>query len=205
MKLIESSLKNPVAVGMVVLLVAVFGFLSLRELPLQLFPDIDRPQIGDSDELARGLARRSRIRIARTAGTGAAGPAGHGGTRRQCRPRRQLHQSDVRDRHRHEERAGRGDRPAQSRAFDSEGCRPPGRATRRRQRRRQRERIAVVVLRAVAARHAGPDRQLSPLHREHGQAAHRGGARRVAGRSSMPGRRTKCASPSTWPRPRASA
>jgi multidrug efflux pump subunit AcrB len=45
MKLIESSLKNPIAVGMVVLLVAVFGFLSLRQLPLQLFPDIDRPQI----------------------------------------------------------------------------------------------------------------------------------------------------------------
>ena len=45
MKLIETSLKNPIAVGMVVLLVAVFGFLSLRELPLQLFPDIDRPQI----------------------------------------------------------------------------------------------------------------------------------------------------------------
>ncbi|HSE11514.1 MAG TPA: efflux RND transporter permease subunit, partial [Rudaea sp.] len=45
MKLIESSLKNPIAVGMVVLMVAVFGFLSLRELPLQLFPEIDRPQI----------------------------------------------------------------------------------------------------------------------------------------------------------------
>ena len=43
--MIESSLKNPIAVGMVVVLVAVFGFLSLRELPLQLFPDIDRPQI----------------------------------------------------------------------------------------------------------------------------------------------------------------
>ncbi|HEX6832069.1 MAG TPA: efflux RND transporter permease subunit [Rudaea sp.] len=45
MKLIDSSLKNPVAVGMTVLLVAVFGLLSLRQLPLQLFPDIDRPQI----------------------------------------------------------------------------------------------------------------------------------------------------------------
>ncbi len=45
MKIIEASLKNPIAVGMVVVLVAVFGFLSLRELPLQLFPDIDRPQI----------------------------------------------------------------------------------------------------------------------------------------------------------------
>lgn len=45
MKLIETSLKNPIAVGMVVVLVAVFGLLSLRELPLQLFPDIQRPQI----------------------------------------------------------------------------------------------------------------------------------------------------------------
>src|SRR6478752_8006498 len=30
---------------MTVLLVAVLGFMSLSELPLQLFPDIDRPQI----------------------------------------------------------------------------------------------------------------------------------------------------------------
>jgi len=45
MKLIESSLKNPIAVGMAVLLIAVVGFMSLRELPLQLFPDIERPQI----------------------------------------------------------------------------------------------------------------------------------------------------------------
>ena len=46
MKLIDASLKNPIAVGMAVLLVAAFGFMSLRELPLQLFPDIERPQIG---------------------------------------------------------------------------------------------------------------------------------------------------------------
>ncbi|QBB71110.1 efflux RND transporter permease subunit [Pseudolysobacter antarcticus] len=45
MKLIETSLKNPIAVGMVVLLVAVFGVLSLLQLPLQLFPEIDKPQI----------------------------------------------------------------------------------------------------------------------------------------------------------------
>ena len=45
MKLIESSLKNPLAVAMVVVLVAVIGLMSLSELPLQLFPDIDRPQI----------------------------------------------------------------------------------------------------------------------------------------------------------------
>src|SRR5947209_2951356 len=45
MKIIESSLRNPVAVGMTVLLIAVIGFMSLRQLPLQLFPDIERPQI----------------------------------------------------------------------------------------------------------------------------------------------------------------
>lgn len=45
MKLVEASLKNPVAVGMAVLLVCLLGFMSLRQLPLQLFPDIDRPQI----------------------------------------------------------------------------------------------------------------------------------------------------------------
>ncbi|HJU38732.1 MAG TPA: efflux RND transporter permease subunit, partial [Tahibacter sp.] len=45
MKLIETSLRNPVAVGVTVLLVCVFGLMSLMELPLQLFPDIERPQI----------------------------------------------------------------------------------------------------------------------------------------------------------------
>lgn len=45
MKLIETSLRNPIAVGVTVLMVCVFGFLSLKQLPLQLFPDIERPQI----------------------------------------------------------------------------------------------------------------------------------------------------------------
>jgi multidrug efflux pump subunit AcrB len=45
MKLIDASLKNPIAVGMAVLLVGVLGLMSLSQLPLQLFPDIDRPQI----------------------------------------------------------------------------------------------------------------------------------------------------------------
>jgi len=45
MKLVEASLRNPLAVGVVVVLVCLFGWISMRELPLQLFPDIDRPQI----------------------------------------------------------------------------------------------------------------------------------------------------------------
>jgi len=45
MRWIDASLKNPIVVGVTVLLVGLFGWLSLRQLPLQLFPDIERPQI----------------------------------------------------------------------------------------------------------------------------------------------------------------
>jgi multidrug efflux pump subunit AcrB len=45
MKLTEGSLKNPAAVAVAVAMVCLFGFFSLRQLPLQLFPDIDRPQM----------------------------------------------------------------------------------------------------------------------------------------------------------------
>ncbi|HZH44303.1 MAG TPA: efflux RND transporter permease subunit [Lysobacter sp.] len=45
MKLIESALRNPAAVAVSVALIALFGLLSLVDLPLQLFPDIDRPQL----------------------------------------------------------------------------------------------------------------------------------------------------------------
>ncbi|MGQ0799353.1 MAG: efflux RND transporter permease subunit [Pseudomarimonas sp.] len=45
MSLIDGSLKNPAAVAVVVALVCLFGLLSLWQLPLQLFPDIERPQM----------------------------------------------------------------------------------------------------------------------------------------------------------------
>jgi multidrug efflux pump subunit AcrB len=45
-KLITGSIRNPIAIAVSVLLVALFGALSLKKLPLQLFPDIERPQIG---------------------------------------------------------------------------------------------------------------------------------------------------------------
>ncbi|TWT23278.1 efflux RND transporter permease subunit [Luteimonas marina] len=45
MKLTESSLRNPAAVAVAVALVCAFGLLSLGKLPLQLFPDIERPQM----------------------------------------------------------------------------------------------------------------------------------------------------------------
>lgn len=45
MKLTESSLANPAAVAVAVALVVLFGLLALLRLPLQLFPDIDRPEI----------------------------------------------------------------------------------------------------------------------------------------------------------------
>lgn len=45
MKITEAALRNPAAVAVVVALVCLFGALSLRNLPLQLFPDIERPQM----------------------------------------------------------------------------------------------------------------------------------------------------------------
>ena len=48
MRLIAGSIRNPIAIGVTVLLICLFGFLSLRQLPLQLFPDIERPSIGIS-------------------------------------------------------------------------------------------------------------------------------------------------------------
>ena len=45
MKLTETSLANPAAVAVAVALVVLFGLLALLRLPLQLFPDIDRPEI----------------------------------------------------------------------------------------------------------------------------------------------------------------
>ena len=45
MKLTASSLRNPSAVLVGVAVVGVFGLFSLAKLPIQLFPDIERPQI----------------------------------------------------------------------------------------------------------------------------------------------------------------
>ncbi|QDH70213.1 efflux RND transporter permease subunit [Marilutibacter alkalisoli] len=45
MKLTEVSLRNPAAVAAAVCMVCVFGLISLFDLPLQLFPDIERPQM----------------------------------------------------------------------------------------------------------------------------------------------------------------
>ena len=38
MRLITGSIRNPIAIGVAVLLVCLFGALSLKQLPLQLFP-----------------------------------------------------------------------------------------------------------------------------------------------------------------------
>src|SRR5688500_11148262 len=45
MDITKASLKNPAAVAAAVALVVLFGIVAMRELPLQLFPDIDRPQM----------------------------------------------------------------------------------------------------------------------------------------------------------------
>src|SRR5215813_12757048 len=45
MRLIAASIRNPIAVAVTVALICLFGVMSLMKLPLQLFPDIDRPNI----------------------------------------------------------------------------------------------------------------------------------------------------------------
>src|SRR5688500_19768912 len=43
--IISGAIRTPVAIGVTVLLISLFGLLALKELPLQLFPDIERPTI----------------------------------------------------------------------------------------------------------------------------------------------------------------
>lgn len=45
MNLVAGSIRNPIAIAVAVFLVCLFGALSLEQLPLQLFPDIERPTI----------------------------------------------------------------------------------------------------------------------------------------------------------------
>jgi multidrug efflux pump subunit AcrB len=45
MNLTEASLRNPAAVAVAVAMACAFGLLALAKLPLQLFPEIDRPQL----------------------------------------------------------------------------------------------------------------------------------------------------------------
>ncbi len=46
MHLTQASLKNRVAVAVAVLLIAIFGYISLTKLPIQLAPNVERPAIG---------------------------------------------------------------------------------------------------------------------------------------------------------------
>ena len=45
MKLTETALKNPSGIAVIVAIILFFGAFSLSQLPVQLFPDIERPQI----------------------------------------------------------------------------------------------------------------------------------------------------------------
>ena len=45
MKLVDASIKNPVSVIVGVFFLTLFGILSLFRIPVQLTPDVTRPQI----------------------------------------------------------------------------------------------------------------------------------------------------------------
>ena len=46
MELTKQALKNPAAVSVVIVVIALLGIISINKLPVQLFPNIDRPEIG---------------------------------------------------------------------------------------------------------------------------------------------------------------
>ena len=129
----------------------------------------------DLHRLASGFARGNRGRVARAAGAGPAGSAGRRGDRGQRQYRRQLHQPDLRHRHRHAFGPGRRDRAHEPGPLAAGRRRPADHPARRWPERLQR--LAVVVLRATAARHRRADRELPQLHRGRDPAAHRIGAR----------------------------
>ena len=45
MKLVESSIRSPVAVAVGVIIILLFGFLALFDIPIQLTPDVEKPRI----------------------------------------------------------------------------------------------------------------------------------------------------------------
>ena len=74
MKLTEASLRNPAAVAVAVLMVCAFGLMSLFDLPLQLFPDIERPQMSIQTNW-RAASPQERNRISSRSGVCRACPA----------------------------------------------------------------------------------------------------------------------------------
>jgi hypothetical protein len=132
----------------------------------------------DLHDVACGGAHRNRIRNHRAAGARAGGPARHALS--QCvRERRQrVPQPAVRGGHRHAGDDARSDQPHESAA--AVATRRAGAADLARRGRRQRpQQHAVVVLRATAARHTGPHRQLPPPDRRVVPQSHRVDSRRL--------------------------
>ena len=84
MGFIAGSIRNPIAIGVAVLLTCLFGALSLRQLPLQLFPDIEHPTISIFTNWRGASPEEVEAELLRTPGTGAAGFAGHRADRGQC-------------------------------------------------------------------------------------------------------------------------
>ena len=163
MKLTEASLRNPAAVAVAVALVCVFGLMRLRELPLQLFPDIDRPQMSVQTSWRAASPREIESEILEPQEEVLQGLPGPRADGRQREPRQQLGQPDVRGRHRHGRDAGRRARRAEPPAAAAARRDAAGRAVRRRRRQPQPD----VVLRAAAARHARHDRRLPAVRGGH--------------------------------------
>ena len=203
MRIIAGAIRNPIAIGVTVLLICLFGALSLKQLPLQLFPDIERPTIsiftnwrGASPEEVEAelLEPQEQVLQGLPGVEEVNGNANSGGSQVfltfAIGTDMKSALVDV---------IGRMSRlPPLPRDVDRPFVQLGGDGGDSNQQ-------PVVLLRAAAARHRGTDRTLSPLHRGRRQAAHRIGARRRAASRSRADRRTTCASRSIWRAPQRSA
>ena len=175
------ALSNPTATLVAVMLVALFGGLSLSRLPVQLTPEVERPEITIRTAWRAAAPEEVEAEIVEPQGEGAARAAGGEPHRLQgpARAGRGLHR--VRGRARSPPRADRGAQPPQPRAPLPRGRQRAG----HRHRRRQQPRHRVV------------------------HHPHRGRGTRATSRATRTMRRRSCRPASSacpgWPAPRSTA
>ena len=177
MNLTETSLRNPAGVLVAILMVALLGIFALVKLPIQLFPNIEEPVISIFTSWRAAAPTEIESEIIEPQERALAGPARHAVAQRLRERRQRLPQPAVRGRHRHAGDDARSHQPHEPAAAAAARC--AGAADLAGRRRRQRaQQHAVVVLRAVAARHARAHRQLSPPDRRAVPQPHRVDSRR---------------------------
>ena len=128
--LTAAGINSPAAIAVGVAVTMVFGLFALTSLPIQLFPDIDRPQIGIETDWRSETPREVESQLVQPEEEVLQGIPGLQEMDGYAESGQRLHQSDLRARHRHEVDADRRHRPAQPSAAAAAGCAKAVRAAR---------------------------------------------------------------------------